>query len=908
MPRHSHVRVFAPLLCLAVAVPLAAQNPTAAQLFAQGEKAEKAGHMAQAYVLYSEAAAKDPKNETYWARSQAVRSQASLEVAPKTLPTPDKPEGQLPAPLHFDSITAQDLLDARKPLPPTELSALPGVKDFNLRAPERSVFETVAKDFGLDCIFDADYPPGNLIHFEITGADYRTALHALEAATGSFLVPITTKRFLVVKDTPQKRTALEPVVAVEVHLPDPTNPQDFTSAITAVQQSMAIEKVSWDTQTNTVVLRDRISKVLPARAMLEQLMRPRAQVMIQTDVIEVDRNDMLQWGLSLPNVFNITPYSAAGAALTTFEDLAKWGPMGTVFAISISNAALLAQFTNSKTSSLYHADLRSVDGQPASIHSGERYPVLTSGYMGSNEATSTTTPTTTTTNATGTTLSNANTFGSAPNPSAVAVADFNRDGIPDFASANSGGNSVSIYLGLGNGAFDNPLTYATGQNPSAIIAVSLRNNGYFDLITADANSNDVGVLLGNGDGTFNAYTPFPVGTQPAALVSTDFNGDGIADVAIANSGSNNVTILLGKGDGTFQAPSALTVGTSPRSLATADFNNDGIPDLAVADYTSNDLWIFLGNGNGAFTNKATYTGLNAPRSITAQYLDLNASTSIDLVVANSAGNTVSVFLGSGDGTFPTVTQYATGSGPVSVVTADFTDNNIYDIATANYGDGTVSLLIGNGDGTFQTPIEISIGTGLEPISLATGIFNGNGYEGLIVANFAGSDFAVLLGEGNGSFTNSSGTTYSYTGGTSYSPPPAFNYEDLGFALKVTPHVHSIDDVGLDLEAEVELLTGNSTDGIPEIAQRKVQSQVNLRTGECAIVAGLFSDQDARNILGIPGLSTLPGLGPLLRSNTKNIQDSQVLIVIRPVLISLPPDQYVSRPFWIGSEARPLTPL
>jgi Flp pilus assembly secretin CpaC len=902
------VRVFAPLLCLAVAVRLGAQNPTAAQLFAQGEKAEKAGHMAQAYLLYSEAAAKDPQNEVYWARSQAVRAEASQEVAPKTLPTPDKPGGELPSPLHFNSITAQDLIDARKPLPPTELSALPGVKDFNLRAPERSVIETVAQAFGLDCVFDADYPPGNLIRFEITGADYRTALHALEASTGSFLVPLTTKRFLVAKDTPQKRAALEPVVAVEVHLSDPTNPQDFTGAITAVQQSMAIEKVSWDTQTNTVVLRDRISKVLPARAMLEQLMRPRAQVMIETDVIEVDRNDMLQWGLSLPNVFNITPYSAAGTAVATLEELAQWGPMGTLFAISISNASLVAQFTNSKTSSLYHADLRAVDGQPASIHSGERYPVLTSGYMGSTEATSTTTPTTTTTGSSGTTLTNANTFGSAANPSAVVVGDFNGDGIPDFASADSGSNSVSVYLGIGNGTFENPLTYATGQNPSAIIAVSLRNNGYLDLITADANSNDVGVLLGNGNGTFNAYTPFTVGTQPAALVTTDFNGDGIPDIAVANSGSNNVSVLLGKGDGTFQTPTTLAVGTSPRSLATADFNNDGYADLAVADYTSNDLRIFLGNGNGTFTNKVTYTGLNAPRSIAAQYLDLNASTYIDLVVANSGGNTVSVFLGAGDGTFPTATQYPTGSEPVSVVTADFTDDNIYDIATSNYGDGTVSLLIGNGDGTFQTPIEISIGTGLEPTSLAVGIFNDNGYDGLIVANFAGSDFAVLLGEGNGSFTNSSGTTYSYTGGTSYSPPPAFNYEDLGFVLKVTPHVHGIEDVGLDLEAEVELLTGNSTDGIPEIAQRKVQSQVNLRTGECAVVAGLFSDQDARTILGIPGLSTLPGLGPFLRSNTKNIQDSEVLLVIRPVLISLPPDQFASRPFWIGSEARPLTPL
>jgi Bacterial type II and III secretion system protein/FG-GAP-like repeat len=369
-----------------------------------------------------------------------------------------------------------------------------------------------------------------------------------------------------------------------------------------------------------------------------------------------------------------------------------------------------------------------------------------------------------------------------------------------------------------------------------------------------------------------------------------------------------VSILLGKGDGTFQTPTTLQVGTSPRSLATGNFNADGFADLAVADYTSNDLWIFLGNGNGTFTNNVTYTGLNAPRAITAQYLNLNESTYIDLVVANSGANTVSVFLGNGAGTFPNVAQYATGSGPVSVVTADFTNNNINDIATANYNDGTVSLLIGNGDGTFQSPIEIAIGTGVEPDSIATGTFNNNGYIGLIEANFATDDFAVLLGEGNGSFENASGTTYSSSGGTSYAPPPAFNYQDLGLVLKVTPHVHGVDEVGLELEAEIELLTGNSTDGVPEIAQRKLQSQVQLRAGECAIVAGLVSDTQARTILGIPGLSTLPGLGPLLRTNTKNTDTSVILIVIKPVVIGLPPDQFVSRPLWIGSEARPLTPL
>ena len=128
----------------------------------------------------------------------------------------------------YEVATAQDLRDARRPLPPTELEALPLVKDFDLRGDARKLFEDVAHAYGLDCIFDADYQPVAAFRFQMTGVDYRVALHSLEAATSSFIVPLTSKLFLVVRDTPQKRTELEPHVAVEVHVPETITTQDFT--------------------------------------------------------------------------------------------------------------------------------------------------------------------------------------------------------------------------------------------------------------------------------------------------------------------------------------------------------------------------------------------------------------------------------------------------------------------------------------------------------------------------------------------------------------------------------------------------------------------------------------------------------------------------------------------------------
>ena len=72
------------LLGWIAAAMLCAQTPSAAELYARGRKAERAGHMAEAYLMYSQAAAMSPGTKLYWERSKAVEMRASLEA--KTAP------------------------------------------------------------------------------------------------------------------------------------------------------------------------------------------------------------------------------------------------------------------------------------------------------------------------------------------------------------------------------------------------------------------------------------------------------------------------------------------------------------------------------------------------------------------------------------------------------------------------------------------------------------------------------------------------------------------------------------------------------------------------------------------------------------------------------------------------------
>src|ERR1022692_1445889 len=381
-PRHDYVRIRVAIVWLALAATLPGQGPSGNDLYLSGRRAERAGHMAEAYLLYSQAAAMSPLNKTYWQRSQAVRTRAALEakVAPPAELALDAPNGipeATPAP-PLPMATDDDRVEARKLLPPMELQAQSGRQDFDLHGDAKALFERVAKSFGLDCLFDDDFQPGPSFRFQMADSDYRDALPGLEAATGSFLVPLSTRVFLVVKDTPQKRTDREPVAAIELHLPEASNPQDFNSIVTAVQQAFGIEKVAFDTQNNSVILRDRVSKVIPARLMFEDLTSPRAQLTIEVKFLEVSRNDAITYGVNLANTFSAVPLQQ----LFTFANLAHSMTSSSLMGINILSSSLVATMSQSSGKLLLDAELSSVDNQPATLHVGDRYPIMTASYGG----------------------------------------------------------------------------------------------------------------------------------------------------------------------------------------------------------------------------------------------------------------------------------------------------------------------------------------------------------------------------------------------------------------------------------------------------------------------------------------------------------------------------------------------
>jgi hypothetical protein len=355
-------------------------------------------------------------------------------------------------------------------------------------------------------------------------------------------------------------------------------------------------------------------------------------------------------------------------------------------------------------------------------------------------------------------------------PITLTVADLTGNGVQDIVTANGqfANNSVSVLMGNGDGTFGPASVYTAGENPQAVAVGDFNGDGVPDVVTANTGQNltpvgSISMLLGNGDGTL-LTSPDLIVPGPGPSVEADFTGDGIPDLAVISSsvGYSGVYIFPGLGNGEFGAPILTPSISSPSSIAVGDFTGNHVMDLAVT--SANGVSILLGNGNGTFQTPVVYPAGPSPSWVAVD--DFTGNGILDLAVADNAksGGGVSILLGKGDGTFGTATTYAAGGAANYLTTGDINGDHKDDIAVVNGGSNTVSILLGNGDGTFGSPTTFTTRVG--PGSVGLGNFSGNGKLELAVPTFfgsgSGSEFSIYQESSTGAYTMAAAYT---TGGS-----------------------------------------------------------------------------------------------------------------------------------------------
>jgi Bacterial Ig-like domain (group 3)/FG-GAP-like repeat len=384
----------------------------------------------------------------------------------------------------------------------------------------------------------------------------------------------------------------------------------------------------------------------------------------------------------------------------------------------------------------------------------------------------------------------------------VVLGDFDSDGKLDFVASSYQSQDVAFGKGLGDGKFiATPFLYTSTMPPDSFAgstALDANGDGKTDLVCVNLEDGSLVTALTGAGGAFTYKVALPASTTTYTYpqhVYGDFNGDGKFDlvVSLTTVGTPNTYgagVALSNGDGTFQTPVpiqlpvSLANGIYYNAFAVGDLNGDGKLDLVFtyqgdsqgfsAKGTPGGYMVALGNGDGTF-HEATFV----PFGVTPYYMLLDhfhgSKAPLDLVIADVNYPTVSkqqvtLFTGTGDGTFGSPAVLASGYYFFGLLSADFNKDGNPDLVISapltftNYPSlGGFLAYTGHGDGTFS-PSTVIAANSFPGIAISADV-NGDGNPDVVfsTASYAAvglpisvPGLSVLLGNGDGSFGAVSG--------------------------------------------------------------------------------------------------------------------------------------------------------
>jgi len=222
------------------------------------------------------------------------------------------------------------------------------------------------------------------------------------------------------------------------------------------------------------------------------------------------------------------------------------------------------------------------------------------------------------------------------------------------------------------------------------------------------------------------------------------------------------------------------------------------------------------------------------------------------------------------------------------------------LATAGTLSGSGNgLEIGTGNATANAAGN-SVATKLSPSSTSGGAllfgFNAGGLEvGILLEALESKGVVRTLAEPN--LTALSGQEAKFLAGGEYPVPTpqsdgtiSIEYKPFGIELNFVPRVIDGDLINLEMEAAVSSIdSANGIDfnnvSVDAFKKRKTSTTVELRDGESFAVAGLLQDDFLDSSAQIPWLGDIPVLGSLFRSADYQRQQSELVVIITPHLVT-----------------------
>jgi general secretion pathway protein D len=414
------------VLLITLAVTLPASGESARSLYSKGQKAETRQNYEEAYTYFKQAYDEHPEMTEYRSafertkflaasahvhRGQILRDQGRLDEAMK--------EFQLAAMIDSSSSIAQQeikrtqrLIDkAQQPAAPISRSPNEGLSEsaqsiagpvqlapisqtpltLKLAEDSKTIYETIGKLAGINVLFDPDYT-SRRIRIELNGVSLEQALQVVALQSRTFWRPVTPNTIYIAQDTQQKRNDVEQQVLRTFYLNNFSTVSELQDVSNLIRTILKVERVQQFPSQNVIVMRGTPDQVALAELLINNLDKAKPEVVIDIVVMQVSKTKLKQLGIqypfqggsSNPSISLQSPGTSSTTSTTgtttsttssglTLNDLASLTARD--FAVSIPSSSVAFLMTDSNTNVMQRPQMRSVDGQKATLKIGERVPI-----------------------------------------------------------------------------------------------------------------------------------------------------------------------------------------------------------------------------------------------------------------------------------------------------------------------------------------------------------------------------------------------------------------------------------------------------------------------------------------------------------------------------------------------------
>ncbi len=258
----------------------------------------------------------------------------------------------------------------------------------HLRNPSlRKLYQAIADAYDIRLLFDREVQDPEIVsNFDVEDAMLRETLDAAGSISATFVAPLDQLTGVVAADTVAKRNEYERQVLASFHADDRTTPEQLTEIVTALRTLLDLRRITQDTRFNWITARGLTRQINAANQFFRTLERPRGEVFIEAEILEINSARARTLGLQPPESFllQFLGLSSPGGNPWLFH----LGGGRTLYGVLLPAAAVELSFSSSVLRSYQVLQMRAVQDEETRFRLGTRFPVITatvsSGFSDQN--------------------------------------------------------------------------------------------------------------------------------------------------------------------------------------------------------------------------------------------------------------------------------------------------------------------------------------------------------------------------------------------------------------------------------------------------------------------------------------------------------------------------------------------